>query len=122
MNQPTTNIGVTCNVFVRQMHFANAGDVEQGHTHPYDHLSLLGKGSVRVEVDGRTTDFVAPHMIWIRADKVHKLTALTDDAVVYCIHALRGDSESDDIISPDMVPSGVELRQMLRRLSDKPAA
>jgi hypothetical protein len=61
-------------------------------------------------------------MIWIRADKVHKLTALTDDAVVYCIHALRGDSESDDIISPDMVPSGVELRQMLRRLSDKPAA
>jgi quercetin dioxygenase-like cupin family protein len=121
MADPIINIGVTCNVFARQIHFKNAGDVEQGHTHPYDHLSLLAKGSVQVEVDSQTTDFVAPQMIWIRADKEHKLTALTDNSVVYCIHALRGSSESDDIISPDMVPRGVQLRQMLKSLTDSPS-
>lgn len=119
MTKPTINIGVTCNVFVRQMHFKEAGDVEQGHTHPYDHLSLLGKGSVRVEVDGESTDFVAPHMLWIRADKEHKITALTDGTVMYCVHALRGDRESDDIVAPDMVPNGVQLRQMLLRTRNR---
>lgn len=119
MPQPAVNIGVTCNVFVRQMHFKSAGDVEQGHTHPYDHLSLLGKGSVRIEVDGEATDFVAPHMIWIRADKAHKITALTDGAVMYCVHALRDGRESDDIIAPDMVPNGVQLRQMLLRTRNR---
>jgi quercetin dioxygenase-like cupin family protein len=119
MQNPLINIGVTCNVFVRQMHFKSAGDVEQGHTHPYDHLTLLAKGSVAVEVDGETTEFVAPHMIWIRADRQHKLTALTDNTVAYCVHALREEG-TDDIIAPDMVPRGVELRQMMRRTVNKP--
>jgi quercetin dioxygenase-like cupin family protein len=120
MTNPEINIGLTCNVFARQMHFKNAGDVEQGHTHPYDHLSLLAKGSVRIEVNGEATDFVAPHMIWVRADQEHKLTALSDGTVIYCIHALRAGNESDDIIAPDMVPRGVQLRQMLERLQNKP--
>ena len=119
MSNPAINIGVTCNVFVRQMHFVQAGDTEQGHTHPYDHMSLLAKGSVRIEVNGEATDFVAPHMIWVRADHEHKLTALTDGTVVYCIHALRDGSESDDIIAPDMVPTGVRLRQMLLKTRNK---
>lgn len=119
MAQPEINIGVTCNIFARQMHFKNAGDVEQGHSHPYDHLSLLAKGSVRVEVAGETTDFVAPQMIWVRADREHKLTALTDGTVVYCIHGLRDGRESDDIIAPDMVPNGVQLRQMMLKTRNK---
>lgn len=119
MASPTINIGVTCNIFTRQMHFKQAGDVEQGHTHPYDHLTLLAKGSLRVEVDGTATDFVAPHMLWVRADKAHKLTALTDDTVAYCVHGLRAGMESDDIIAPDMVPSGVQLRQMVLRVRNR---
>lgn len=113
MAQPDINIGLTCNVFVRQMHFINAGDVELGHTHPFDHLSLLAKGSVNIKVDGVSTEFTAPHMIWIRADKNHEITATSNNTVVYCIHGLRDTAKSDDIIDPTMVPTGVLLRQLI---------
>jgi hypothetical protein len=38
---------------------------------------------------------------------VHELVALEDNTVAYCIHALRDGNGVDDIVSPDMVPSGV---------------
>lgn len=106
MNQPEINIGCVANLYSRMMHFKKAGDVEIGHTHQFDHLTLLAKGRLKVEVDGKESIFTAPHMIYIKADKVHELTALTDETVAYCIHALR-DKETNDIIDPSMIPEGV---------------
>jgi quercetin dioxygenase-like cupin family protein len=116
MSSPEINVGITCNIFARQMHFKNAGDFEIGHEHPYDHLTLLAKGRFIVEVDGVSTEFLAPHMLWVRADKIHKITSVTAGAVAYCIHGLRNSEVSDDIVAPDMVPRGVELRSMISRL------
>jgi quercetin dioxygenase-like cupin family protein len=92
------------------MHFKKAGDIEQGHTHQFDHLTLLAKGRLQVTVEGRTTEFTAPHMLYIRADKNHELVALSDDTVAYCIHALR--TPEGDIIDPSMVPDGVDIRSI----------
>ena len=92
------------------MHFRKAGDIEYGHTHQFDHLTLLAKGRLQVTVEGKTTEFTAPHMLYIRADKNHELVALTDDTVAYCIHALR--THEGDIIDPSMVPEGVDIRSM----------
>jgi quercetin dioxygenase-like cupin family protein len=107
MNQPEINIGCVANLYSRMMHFQKAGDVEIGHTHQFDHLTLLAKGRLKVVVDGKESIFTAPHMIYIKADKVHELTALTDQTVAYCIHALR-DKESNDILDPSMIPEGVD--------------
>lgn len=107
MNHPEVNIGCVANLFSRQMHFKNAGDTELGHTHPFDHLTLLAAGSVKVTVEGVDTVFKAPHMIYIHKDKVHKLEALEDNTVAYCIHALRDGNEVDDILDPAMIPKGV---------------
>lgn len=93
------------------MHFANAGDVEIGHTHQFDHLTLLASGSLKVVVDGVESVFNAPHMIYIHKDKVHELTALENNTVAYCIHALR-EVGSDDIIDPAMIPKGVDASQI----------
>jgi quercetin dioxygenase-like cupin family protein len=90
------------------MHFEKAGDIEIGHTHQFDHLTLLAKGKLKVTVEGVTTEFTAPHMIYIHKDKIHELEALTDETVAYCIHALR-DKETNEILDPSMIPDGVSV-------------
>ena len=103
---PEIKIGCVANLYSRMMHFAKAGDIEVGHTHQFDHLTLLAKGKLKVTVEGIATEFTAPHMIYIHKDKVHELEALTDQTVAYCIHALR-DKETNEILDPSMIPAGV---------------
>lgn len=107
MSAPGIMIGCVANLFSRMMYFEKAGDIEIGHTHEFDHLTLLAKGKLQVTVEGKVSEFTAPHMIYIRADKVHELVALTDGTVAYCIHALR-DKENNDILDPSMIPAGVD--------------
>lgn len=114
MAQPVVNIGCVANLFVRQMHFQNTGDVELGHKHQFDHLTLLGKGRLSVKVGDEVTEFVAPQMIFIKAELQHELTALSDNTVAYCIHALR--ESSGDILAADMVPKTKELMELLESL------
>lgn len=108
MPYPKINIGCVANLYSRQMHFEKAGDVEHGHTHPFDHLTLLASGSLKVTVEGKETVFKAPHMIYIHKDKNHELVALEDNTVAYCIHALRDGNGVDDILDPNMIPEGVD--------------
>lgn len=107
---PEVKIGCVANLYSRMMHFKHAGDTEIGHTHQFDHLTLLAKGRLQVTVEGKTSEFTAPQMIYIHADKVHELVALADDTVAYCIHALR--TNEGNIIDPSMVPEGVDIRDI----------
>lgn len=111
MIPPAIKIGCVANLYSRMMHFVSAGHIEHGHTHQFDHLTLLAKGSLRVTVEGHTTDFTAPHMIYIRADKRHELVSLEDDTVAYCIHVLH-DKETGDILDPSMIPNGVDPTEL----------
>lgn len=72
-------------VYAKQMllpakHFAVS------HAHAYDHLSILAKGRVTVEVQGVKTDYMAPVCITILAGEHHTITA-HEDSVWFCIHA-----------------------------------
>jgi quercetin dioxygenase-like cupin family protein len=93
------------------MYFAKAGDANEGHVHNYDHTTLLAYGSVRVHVNGQTTDFKAPQMIYIQAGKSHFIEALEDGTVAYCVHALR-DANTEEIIDPDQIPLGVDATKL----------
>lgn len=106
MAKPEIRMGYVSDVWARQMRFKNAGDIEYGHTHDYDHLTLLAHGSLRVTVNGQPTEFKAPHMILIKAQFEHELTALEPETVAYCVHAVRN-TGGGDLVSPDMVPAGV---------------
>jgi quercetin dioxygenase-like cupin family protein len=106
MSQPVVHIGCVANLYSRMMRFEKAGDIEIGHTHQFDHLTLLAKGKLKVTVEGVATEFTAPHMIYIHKDKRHELEALTDETVAYCIHALR-DKDNNEILDPSMIPDGV---------------
>lgn len=106
MNRPHIEIIAVSNVYSRLMHFKNAGDIEQGHSHTYDHATLISAGAVRYEVlDGfngnvvASTDFYAPSFVFVEKEKHHRLTALQDETICACIHALR--SIDEEIVSPD---------------------
>ena len=113
MSTPQVKVGLVANLFSRMMVFAAAGDVEQGHTHQFDHLTLLASGGLIVRANGCSTTFQAPAMIYIRADVQHELEATTANTVAYCIHALRGADQSGDIVDPAMIPVGVKLRDLV---------
>lgn len=106
MNKPNTKVTAAGNLWIRQMSFDNAGDCNEGHIHNYDHITLLAHGSVRVHVDDKTTDFKAPHMIFISKGKSHFLEALEEGTVAYCVHALR-DKDTEEILDPDQIPAGI---------------
>lgn len=106
MDYPKVSLGCVSNLFSRQMHFVKAGDIEYGHKHPFDHLTLLAAGALKVKIGDKETVYKAPHMIFIHKDIVHELVALEDNTVAFCIHALRDGNGVDDIIDPSMIPNG----------------
>ncbi len=101
------SISIVGNTWVKQMIFENAGDVHAGHTHSFDHQTLLAKGSVEVWANGLTTVFTAPTIIYIKAGIQHGMIAMEDESVIYCIHPLRDGDQVGDIIDPASVPNGV---------------
>jgi hypothetical protein len=103
--KPEVKILSVSNVYCRLMNFKNKGDQEKGHYHSYDHGTLLAKGRLLVEVindEGAVVsskEFSAPTFIFIAKDTQHVLTALEDETLATCIHALRTIDET--IIDPD---------------------
>lgn len=107
MAAPQQRITAAANLWLRQMYFENVGDANEGHTHNYDHCTLLAHGSVRVHVEGKTKDFKAPQVIFIEKGKSHFIEALEAGTVAYCVHALR-DKDTEEIIGEDQLPSVVD--------------
>jgi len=102
-------LGCVSNLYSRMMHFKNIGDTEHTHTHSFDHLTLLAAGSVKCVVNEKETIFKAPHMIFIKKDAEHAFTALEENTVAYCIHAMRIGERIEDIVDPSMIPDGVAI-------------
>lgn len=89
---------VSGNIFIREMGFEKAGDVVAGHTHNFDHTTYIVRGSVRIEslnADGSvkqaTVKRAADGHNWvlIKADVLHRITALEDASLGHCIFAHR---------------------------------
>ena len=99
-------LGFFGNIWVRQHFLEKAGDVIEGHKHHFDHVSLLTNGSVKVEVEGyEAKEFKAPTFIVIDKDHMHKITALEDRIIWYCVFALRDvDGNAGDIYGENHNP------------------
>jgi quercetin dioxygenase-like cupin family protein len=106
MSYPDTRITAAGNLWIRQMYFEKAGDANEGHVHNYDHLTLLAHGSIKVHVDGNSTEFKAPQMVFIKAGKSHHIEALEEGTVAYCVHALR-DKDTAEILDSSQIPLGI---------------
>lgn len=104
-------LGYFGNIWVKSHVLRKKGDTNgangEGHLHDFDHVTLLLKGSVLVEIVGsEPKKFEAPTFIGIRKEKSHRFTALEDNTVYFCVFALRDvDGEVvDEIIDEDNLP------------------
>lgn len=86
---------ISGNIFIRPaMDNASKGFVLQGHTHNFDHTSIVFTGSVhikRTHPNGTVEeqDFVAPAHCLIKAEDVHEITALEDNTTFWCVYSHR---------------------------------
>lgn len=100
-------MGYFGNIWVKSHILEKAGDSNGvGHLHHFDHVTLLIKGSVKVEVEGGPPkEFHAPTFIVIKKNNKHKITALEDDSVFYCVFAIRDiDGQVGDIVDEKNTP------------------
>lgn len=79
-------------VWIKQMLIPKPYDIVPQHSHTYDHISLLAKGSIRAWKDGEFYgDFTAPEGIFIAAGVKHIFQALEPETIIYCIHNTHGE-------------------------------
>lgn len=82
------------NVFIRSNRLAKAGDKTTGHTHNFDHTTIVFTGGIRIEATlPNGTQIVreanAPAHFLIRAEVSHEITALTDGTEYWCVYSHR---------------------------------
>lgn len=85
-------------VYAKEMHIPK-GYQACSHAHPFDHISILSKGSVMIETDESKEVFNAPACITIKKGVHHAINAL-EDVTWFCIHATEETdvSKVDDVI------------------------
>lgn len=98
---PKVSLIMSGNLYMRQMRFESKGDIEQGHCHVFDHITLLATGTLKVKAQGKETVFTAPSAIKILANEIHELEAMEDNTLAYCVHALR-DAVTEDVLPDTM--------------------
>jgi hypothetical protein len=89
---------ISGNIFIRPNQLATAGDVTEGHTHNFDHTTIVYKGAIHVKAtlpDGTVIERAfgegtgnGRHCL-IRADVTHEITALVDDTEYWCVYSHR---------------------------------
>jgi hypothetical protein len=116
-------LGYFGNVFLREFKLG-LKEYNLGHTHEYDHVTLLAQGKVQVEIQGHEPKiFEAPTYIVIDKNLRHRFLSLAENTVYYCIFALRNaDGEViEDIYSADHDPrSEIDPKSIKNRITPLP--
>lgn len=102
VSEVITDVKIVDNVFVKMHHFLRVGDTHQGHVHPFDHITLLSSGAVRMVHDNGEAEYKAPHLIVTPKGIKHQFTALEPHTVFCCVHAIRDGEGAENIASPDI--------------------
>lgn len=103
------------NIYLKKMTFPKGGSVYRGHHHDYDHISLVASGRARVRfgkvveagLPDEEKEYGAVSMFVTRSFRQHEITALEDNTVVCCIHAIR--TLDGQVMDP---PSELKDRQL----------
>lgn len=82
------------NIYIRPNPLPKVGDGVDGHTHNFDHTTIVFKGAVHVKAtlpNGTVIeqDFHAPAHFLVKADVKHEIRALVDDSEFWCVYSHR---------------------------------
>lgn len=107
------NLGCFGNVFLKEFTLRQ-NQFTEGHTHLYDHVTLVAQGKILVEIEGHEPkEFTAPTYVVIDKNLRHKITSLAERTVYYCIFALR--DENGEVIE-DLYSEEHDPRKLVHNL------
>lgn len=107
MSNPIVDVKIVANVFIKTIHFVEAGDFIKGPVHIFDSITLLASGKVLLKHDSGEQEFVAPHAIFLPKGLAHQFNALSDNTVISYIHAIRNGDNIEDIADPNITPEQI---------------
>jgi AraC-like ligand binding domain len=82
-----TDLRFTGGTLVKENRCRHAGVLMHQHVHPYAHVSVIVRGSVRLYRNGeRWGTLTAPACILIEANVAHQFEILADDTIFLCVH------------------------------------
>lgn len=96
------DIRIADNVFVKMMEMYFKGDIITGHSHVFDHITLLAKGSLLMRANGEEHEHKAPKLIVTPKGVIHEFEALEHETLLCCIHAVRDGDGVDNIAPQDI--------------------
>lgn len=108
MSSTVEDIKIVDNVFVKMMSFPSVGDTHDGHSHSFDHITLLSSGAVKMVHEKGEQDFIAPHLIVTPKGTKHQFIATQPNTLLCCIHAIREGDDVDDI-APQNISFGAAV-------------
>lgn len=86
---------VSGNILIRPNGFMKAGETIVGHTHNFDHTSIVIYGELHVvvkDIEGRIViqgDFIAGEHFLVKAQYLHEMTSKVDGTHFICIYSHR---------------------------------
>ena len=84
------SLGFFGNIYARHLAFAKAGDTMHGHSHNFNHVTLVSHGAITVwRRDQEDRTYTAPAFIEIPSEVTHEFTAMVDNTECWCIFAVR---------------------------------
>lgn len=92
------------NLFVKLNHLRMAGDKMLGHSHTFDHVTLL-LGKVWMRKDGAQEMHEGIKLLVTPAGVEHEFEAIDGPAILCCIHAIRDGDAEHDVAPPHITPA-----------------
>ena len=83
---------ISGNIFIRPNYLDEIGDRVDGHTHNFDHTTIIFQGAVHVKAtlpDGtiQEGDFTSPAHFLVKANVEHEITATTPNTIFWCVYS-----------------------------------
>jgi hypothetical protein len=87
-HQPETiSVTIYAGIYYKQYRVPDAGTLIPQHSHRFDHLTALLRGSIRAyRADELLGDYHAPAVVQIPAGVLHTFLTLVPDCALACIH------------------------------------
>jgi quercetin dioxygenase-like cupin family protein len=109
------------NIFVKRMTFKESGSIYCGHHHFYDHITLVASGKVKVkfgavpegDLPEEEKEYEGSSMFVTRGYREHEITALEDNTIICCIHAIR--SADGKVVDGDLFAPHPNPKSQLQR-------
>ena len=112
-----TEVAITGPIGYRRYVLEKTCESNVGHTHNYDHTTIVIRGSIRVTIskqdaDGNTVtvgsrEYSAGEVVFIAANLMHTIKALEDNSVYMCVFSHR---DFDGLVTQKYVGNGAAYR------------